>query len=107
MTTRTTSTTKATAKPQGSAPHPGGLTGRAGFQGFNFDLKGDHVKRKKLPVVHCECGGVMKDGVCQICRWWHGREEPPGAIIDLEAAAERLAAYICKELAARQEGGVR
>lgn len=30
MTTKTTTTTNATAKPQGSAPHPGGLTGRAG-----------------------------------------------------------------------------
>lgn len=103
MTTRTTSTNNNAGVP----PAPPEAHQRAGVRKFNFDLKGGHVKRKKLPVEHCECGGAMKDGVCQICRWWGGREEPPGVIVDMEAAAERLAAYICKELAARQERGGR
>jgi hypothetical protein len=37
MTTKTTRTIKATATPRGAAPHPGGLTGRAGFRTFRID----------------------------------------------------------------------
>lgn len=63
------------------------------------------MKRKKLAATHCECGGVMVGRVCQICRWWPGREEPPGESVDLEAAVERLAAYIREHAVSVREGG--
>jgi len=102
MTTRTTSTTHDAGVP----PAPPEAHQRAGVRKSNFNLKGDHVKRKKLSTAHCECGGVMERGICRVCGWWDGREEPPGVTVDLEAATERLVAYILERMAAGREGRV-